>query len=250
MMSGHNTADTATALGLLGGTFDPIHYGHLRLAEEARMHFGLERIRLIPAGQPPHRALPGTSPAQRLQMVELAAAGNPALEVDAAEVLSAEASYTVLTLERLRRQFGSTRPLLLILGADAFADLDRWHRWEEILPLCHLAIATRPGYPCQGNGLPAALRPALAELASSRLCHQPTAVHQQGSGLILPFPLTALDISATRIRSLITAGSSVRYLLPDSVVDYIGAQQLYRAAGPQSAPAMPPIPQSAQPYCP
>lgn len=226
------------ALGLLGGTFDPIHYGHLRLAEEARMHFGLERIRLIPAGQPPHRAQPATTPAQRLEMVELAAAGNPALEIDAAEVLSTAASYTVLTLERLRRQFGSQRPLLLILGADAFAGLDRWHRWEEIPSLCHLAIATRPGYPCQANGLPAELSPALEQLAASGLCHQPAALHQQPAGLILPFPITALDISATRIRDLVGTGASVRYLLPDSVVDYIGAQQLYVDAG--SAPVSPP----------
>lgn len=216
------------ALGLLGGTFDPIHHGHLRLAEEARSHFGLSRVRLIPAGRPPHRERPQSTPAQRLQMVELAAASNPAFEVDAAEVLSAQASYTVLSLQRLRRLFGGARPLLLILGADAFAGLDRWHRWEELLDLSHIAVATRPGYPCLANGLPAALSPRLQALAEHHLGKTPAALHRSPAGRILPFQITALDISATRIRTLLEEGRSVRYLLPDSVVDYIGTQQLYR----------------------
>ena len=133
-------ADARPALGLLGGTFDPIHFGHLRLAEEAREQLGLERVRLIPAGQPPHRGAPGGSADERLAMTQLAAAGNTGFEVDDSEVRLAQPSYTVLSLERLRAELGPQRPLVLILGADAFAGLQRWHRWQELFALAHIAV--------------------------------------------------------------------------------------------------------------
>jgi nicotinate-nucleotide adenylyltransferase len=134
------------ALGIFGGTFDPIHYGHLRLAETAREALGLEGVRLIPAGQPPHRATPGASGAHRLAMARLAAADNPAFEVDPAEVEAAQASFTILTLERLRATLGTDRPLVLLLGVDAFLGLPTWRRWTELFDLAHVAVANRPGY--------------------------------------------------------------------------------------------------------
>ncbi|HNG82176.1 MAG TPA: nicotinate-nicotinamide nucleotide adenylyltransferase, partial [Burkholderiaceae bacterium] len=113
-------------LGLFGGTFDPIHSGHLRLAEEAREQLGLAAVRLIPAGQPPHRDVPGAPAADRLAMARLAVADNPAFEVDPAEVLAAQPSYTILTLERVRAEVGPERPLVLLLGVDAFLGLPTW----------------------------------------------------------------------------------------------------------------------------
>lgn len=209
-------------LGILGGTFDPIHNGHLRLAEEARAQLGLGRIRLIPAGRPAHRGAPGATAAQRLAMVEIAAAGNPAIEIDAAEVLSNAPSYTVPTLERLRAELGDARSIVLLLGADAFAGLPSWHRWTALFELAHIAVATRPGHTLELAALPA----ALAEQCRKRE-GDAAALATQPHGGIARFPITALDISATAIRTLCARHESPRYLLPDGVVDYIAQHGLY-----------------------
>lgn len=211
----------AAPLGLFGGTFDPIHTGHLRLAEEAREALGLAAVCFIPAGNPPHRDTPRTAAEHRLAMVRHAIAGNPAFCCDDSEVRSAGPSYTVLTLERLRAQHGN-RPLVLMLGADAFLGLASWHRWEEILQLAHIAVADRPGH--AADDLPAVLSAALAHRVStdrSRLLSSP-------AGEVVRFHMTPLAISATEIRALVREDRSPRYLLPDSVVDYIAAHSLYR----------------------
>ncbi|GAA5173586.1 nicotinate-nucleotide adenylyltransferase [Niveibacterium umoris] len=211
-----------TPLGILGGTFDPIHFGHLRLAEEAHAQLGLARVRLIPAGRPAHRGAPGAGAAHRLAMTRLAAAANPHLEVDAAEVLSDAPSYTVPTLERLRSELGAARPLVLLLGADAFAGLPSWHRWETLFALAHIAVATRPGHSFE----PEALAPELAEHCRRRAGEVAQLAEAPG-GLILRFPITPLDISATAIRAQCACHESPRYLLPDGVVDYIAQHRLY-----------------------
>jgi len=136
-------------LGVFGGTFDPIHLGHLRLAEEARERLGLESVAFIPAGQPPHRDAPRSTAADRLAMVRLATASNPSFSVDDSEVFAAAMSYTVPTLERLRASVGPKRPLVVILGADAFQGLPTWHRWREIVQLAHIAVGNRPGHPLE-----------------------------------------------------------------------------------------------------
>ncbi|WP_298626631.1 nicotinate-nucleotide adenylyltransferase [uncultured Zoogloea sp.] len=214
--------DPAGPLGLFGGTFDPIHLGHLRLAETAREALGLARVRLIPAGQPPHRATPGASGNHRLAMARLATADNPAFEVDAAEVTAAQASFTILTLERLRAELGSARPLVLLLGVDAFLGLPTWRRWTELLDFAHLAVANRPGYTLDA----AQMVPALADLVA-RCKASPAALVAAPAGAIVPFEMTPLAISATDIRARAAAGLSLRYLLPPPVVDYISRHQLY-----------------------
>lgn len=214
--------DPAGPLGLFGGTFDPIHLGHLRLAETAREALGLERVRLIPAGQPPHRATPGASGADRLAMARLATADNPAFEVDAAEVTAAQASFTILTLERLRAELGPERPLVLLLGVDAFLGLPTWRRWTELLDFAHLAVANRPGYSLDSAQMPAALADLVARRKAS-----PAALGAAPAGAIVPFEMTPLAISATDIRARAAAGLSLRYLLPPPVVDYISRHQLY-----------------------
>ena len=214
--------DPAGPLGLFGGTFDPIHLGHLRLAETAREALGLARVRLIPAGQPPHRATPGASGNHRLAMARLATADNPAFEVDAAEVTAAQASFTILTLERLRAELGSARPLVLLLGVDAFLGLPTWRRWTELLDFAHLAVANRPGYTLDA----AQMAPALADLVA-RCKASPAALGAAPAGAIVPFEMTPLAISATDIRARAAAGLSLRYLLPPPVVDYISRHQLY-----------------------
>ncbi|MBL8481248.1 MAG: nicotinate (nicotinamide) nucleotide adenylyltransferase, partial [Rhodocyclaceae bacterium] len=132
-------------LGVFGGTFDPVHVGHLRLAEEAAETLQLERVAWIPAGRPPHRGAPATAAAHRLAMVQRAIADNPRFVLDDAEVRADAPSYSVLTLARLRAAHGPERPLVLLLGADAWAGLAGWHRWQEIFELAHIAVASRPG---------------------------------------------------------------------------------------------------------
>ena len=141
-------------LGLFGGTFDPVHFGHLRLAEESIRHLGLSGVRWIPAGQPPHRGTPQVTAQQRLEMVLRSAEKNARFSVDASEVEAAAPSYTVHTLERLRRELGNEQPLVLLVGADAFAGLATWHRWRDIFALAHVAVSHRPGFPVEPGSLP------------------------------------------------------------------------------------------------
>lgn len=213
----------AGPLGLFGGTFDPIHLGHLRLAETARDALGLTWVRFIPAGQPPHRAAPGASGADRLAMTRLATAGNPHFEVDPAEVDAAQASFTILTLERLRGELGPTQPLVLLLGTDAFLGLPTWRRWTELLAFTHVAVANRPGYPLDAARMPA----NLAELFRHHRA-APEALATRPAGSIVPFEIPPMTISATDIRARCAAGLSVGDLLPPPVVDYISRHQLYR----------------------
>ena len=212
-------------LGLYGGTFDPVHLGHLRLAEEAVDALGLAGVRWIPAGQPLLREAPRVAARQRLDMVRLATAGNPRFTVDPAEVEADRPSYTVPTLERLRRpdELGSERPLLLLLGADAFAGVSAWHRWEALFELAHVAVAHRPGYLLEAAALP----PPLARLLEQRRSLDPADLRAAPAGRIVSFAMTPLDISATRIRAALSKGESVRYLLPDALIGYLQTHRLY-----------------------
>ncbi|MDR2837275.1 MAG: nicotinate-nucleotide adenylyltransferase [Azonexus sp.] len=210
-------------LGLFGGTFDPVHFGHLRLAEEASGQLELAGVRWLPAGQPAHRGEPQVAPAERLDMVRLATAGNARFVVDAAEVEAAAPSYTVPTLERLRRELGAQQPLVLLLGADAFAGLTSWHRWRAVFDLTHIAVSHRPGFPVTAAALPSALAAELAARSADV-----AALRAAPAGRIVTFAMTQLAISATDIRQRLMAGRSVRYLLPDDVLDYIQTHSLYR----------------------
>ena len=217
--------EVGAPLGIFGGTFDPVHLGHLRLAQEAAASLGLGEVRWIPAGQPPHREAPRVTPIHRLDMVRLAVADNPLFTVDPAEVESAAPSYTVLTLERLRRELGAAQSLVLLVGADAFAGLPSWHRWQELFALAHIAVAHRPGFTVDPASLPA---PLAAEYAARRAVF-PEALAEAPAGRIVAYPMTQLDISATAIRKYLANGASPRYLVPDAVIAYIESHYLYRS---------------------
>jgi len=212
-------------LGLFGGTFDPVHFGHLRLAEESIDHLGLAGVRWIPAGQPPHRGVPQVTAEQRLEMVRRSTANNGKFSIDASEVVAAAPSYTVHTLERLRRELGDAPSLVLLVGADAFAGLPTWHRWRDIFALAHVAVSHRPGFPVEAASLPQDLA---GEFADRRLADA-AGLKQAPAGGIVTFAMTQLAISATQIRRLLANGQSARYLLPDGVLDYIQANQLYKS---------------------
>ena len=213
-------------LGLFGGTFDPVHYGHLRLAEEAIAHLGLGGVRWMPAGQPPHREAPQVTATQRLDMVRRATAGNPRFSVDASEVEASAPSYTVHTLERLRRELGDRQQLVLLVGADAFAGLASWHRWRDIFTLAHIAVSHRPGFPVETASLPL----ELADEFNARRQADASALQAAPAGAIVTFAMTQLAISATQVRKLLANDLSARYLLPDDVLDYIQIHSLYRNA--------------------
>jgi nicotinate-nucleotide adenylyltransferase len=216
----------ATApVGILGGTFDPIHLGHLRLAEEVAQTLRLSEVRFVPSGTPPHRAAPRTPTAHRLAMVRLAASGNALFKVDEREVRRAGPAYTFDTLTEIRAEAGADLPLVLLVGADAFLDFAAWHRWHEVFGLAHIAVAHRPGFPVERWR--EAMPQPLAREYAARLMRQPLAVHLAPAGGIVVIPFTALDISATAIRELVRTGGSPRYLLPDPVLDYIRTEALY-----------------------
>ena len=217
---------TPSALGILGGTFDPVHNGHLELARELRAALPLSGVRFVPAGAPPHRAAPIASAADRLAMIELAIAGHPGLAMDAREIARPGPSYTVQTLEELRRE-DPARPLVLIVGADAFLGLPAWHRWHELFALAHLVVVARPGV-----DLDPARLPALLPEWQRRRTGDPQALVATPAGAILTHPVTAHDISATALRALLACGpagyDAARGLLPAAVLAYIERNQLYR----------------------
>ncbi len=206
-------------IGILGGTFDPIHFGHLRTALELHQALELAEVRLIPCYQPVHRKLPVASPEHRLAMAQCAIAGESALKVDDCEIQRAVPSYTIDTLELLHKKLPTT-PLCLIMGIDALLGFPSWHRWEDILKLAHLLIAHRPQYQLPQNGI-------VADLLKQRLKHSAAALQECLAGNIVLHPVTPLEISATDIRKQIAMGRNPRYLLPDSVYEYIQQHGVY-----------------------
>jgi nicotinate-nucleotide adenylyltransferase len=206
-------------IGVLGGTFDPVHYGHLRPALEVYEALGLTELSFIPCRVPPHREPPEAPAHHRLAMVEQAIAGIPGFLADARELARPGPSFSVDTLEELRAEIGPGCPLLLLMGMDAFAGLHRWHRWREIPRLAHVVVAHRPGATPALDSPYLGLAPATDSVAAMRT-GAPGRVYFQR--------VTQLGISATGIRECLRAGRSPRFLLPDSVRRYIVDHHLYR----------------------
>lgn len=214
------------AIGVLGGTFDPVHFAHLRLAEEAAEAFDLEHVHLVVSAQPPHRAAPSASAEQRLAMVRAAVAGNPKFVADDRELRRPPPSYTIDTLESLRAEFGPARPIALIVGADAFVLLQTWRRWLDLFAHAHIIVAHRPGWePAHWRETMGA---ALRSQFDSRLTPDRSRVVNSPAGAIVALPIAQLDISASAIRALLAADRSPRYLLPESVLGYIDRNDLYK----------------------
>jgi nicotinate-nucleotide adenylyltransferase len=213
-------------IGVFGGTFDPIHFGHLQPAHEVCKALEFCELRFITAAVPPHRSAPIASPAQRLDMVRCALEDYPEFVVDDRELRRSESdgrpSYTVDTLGSLKEDCQS-KTLCLLVGADAFLSLDTWHRWQEILELAHLVVMQRPGWTehTDQDGLPV--------WAKDCLCESPSALAQQKAGLVRLQPVTPVDISGSHIRSQLVQGKSVDKLLPVTVRNYIERNHLYQA---------------------
>jgi len=208
-------------IGILGGTFDPIHFGHLRPALDMQQTLGIEELRLLPCRQPPHRDQPIATPEQRLTMLQLATLGESGLSVDERELHRDGPSYMVDTLLSLRAELGDKSSLALLIGMDALHGLDRWQRWRELVDLCHLVVATRPGWSAPQQG-------AMADLVREREVEDAVLLRELPAGKLMLCPVTSLDISASRIRALVAEGKSARYLLPSAVLEYIQMTGLYQ----------------------
>jgi nicotinate-nucleotide adenylyltransferase len=200
-------------IGVFGGTFDPIHFGHLRTGFELLQALRLAEVRFIPAGNPPHREVPLADASLRLAMVRAATDRQAGFVVDDREVRREGPSYTVLTLSELRTEYPD-RSLCLIVGMDAFLGLPKWHQWREMLQLAHVVVAHRPGWRAPSMG-------PLGELLVDRGTGRVNDLHETLAGRIFIHPVTQLEISSTDLRNLIAAGRDPRYLMPDPVCDII-----------------------------
>ena len=200
-------------IGIFGGTFDPIHYGHLRTAFELGQGLALAQVRFLPAGEPPHREAPLAPAALRLEMVRAAVAGEPGFAVDDREIRRSGRSYTVDTLTELRAELPG-RSLCLLIGMDAFLGMPGWHRWREIFDLAHVVVAHRPGWKAPITG-------PLGEVMVDRGTGSVRELHAAPCGRILIQSVTQLEIASTELRQLILTGRDLRYLVPEAVRDII-----------------------------
>ncbi|OUR74428.1 nicotinate-nicotinamide nucleotide adenylyltransferase [Methylophaga sp. 41_12_T18] len=208
---------TDSAIGILGGTFDPVHFGHLRPALDVADQLGLEQIHLIPCAVPPHRETPLATAQQRVALLLLAIKNNPRFVVDERELQREGPSYTIDTLRSLRQEFPA-KPLYLLVGTDAFMGIQSWHEWQQLLELTHIVVMQRPD---ETTAMPDAL-------ASWYQQHLVTNDDVNLAGKIIPVKVTQLSISATQIRTSIANGASPQYLLPDAVISLVDMLGLYQ----------------------
>ncbi len=208
-------------IGIYGGIFDPIHYGHLRPALDVYQALPFSEIRFVPCGEPAHRDAPMTDAAHRLAMLRMALANQPVFKVDERELHRKGPSYMVDTLKEVRAECGE-QPLCLIIGFDAFLGLESWHQWQDIFKLVHLVVTHRPGW----HKSKIERWPGLKQMVEHRQMAGES-LSQYSAGGIAFVPVTQLDISSTLIRELIAAGKDVRYLLPDNVYELIKQEKLY-----------------------
>lgn len=211
-------------VGVFGGTFDPIHYGHLRTAFEVMQALGLDELRFVPAGDPPHRPAPRADAPTRLEWVRAAVANQPGFVVDDREVRRAGPSYSVLTLSELRGEMPDV-PMCLIVGMDAFLGIDQWHRWRDLFGLAHVVVAPRPGYELPRTG-------AVGELLAARVARDAAELRTAPAGRIYVQPVTQLEISSTELRDLLAAGRDPRYLVPEPVRARLCAASPYVSSNP------------------
>lgn len=206
---------------IYGGTFDPIHYGHLKSVEALARMVALHQVTIMPNNVPPHRPQPEACSEQRKKMVELAIKGHPLFRLDARELQRETPSYTVETLEQVRTECGARQPLAFIIGQDSLLSLQRWYRWESLLDLCHLLVCQRPGYPIVMES------EAQQQFLKNHSTTSVEALHSSPAGKIFLAQTPMYDISATTIRQRLKNNQSCDDLVPASVLEFIRQHKLY-----------------------
>ncbi len=207
-------------IGILGGTFDPIHYGHLRTALDVQQRLSLEEVRFIPCGEPPHRIAPVAEPLQRLAMVRAAIAGQKRFTVDDRELRRDGPSYMVDTLRSLKSDF-KDKSFCLLLGTDAFNDLAQWHEWQQIFDLANIVVMRRPGVDGKAK-----INKHLFSQIKHRLVDADV-LNKKQNGSICFVPVTQMEISATMIRQQWQQCNDIQFFLPDAVLTLIQQQNIY-----------------------
>ena len=207
---------------LFGGTFDPIHYGHLRPVEALAKQVGLKKVILLPNHVPPHRPQPEANPTQRLDMVRLAIQNNPLFTIDTRELERDTPSYTIDTLTGLRQEMGPEQPLAFIIGQDSLLSINTWNGWEQLLDNCHLLVCSRPGYATTFND------PHMQMWLEKHRTSDPNQLSRTPNGTIFLADTPLIDISATQIRQSLSDGNLCTELIPDAVIQYIQQQHLYQ----------------------
>lgn len=205
---------------VLGGTFDPVHFGHLRMAQEMLNKFPSADVFLMPSAYPPHRTEPAASPEQRIEMLRLVLDNIPNLHVDTRELERETPSYSVISLGEIRKEIGD-KSLIFIMGTDAFAKLEQWHRWQELLNLTNILVIGRPSCELPKKGTVAEVYTQCSVSSALELAN-----HQYGK--IAYYQMPQLDISSTFIRKQIKNGKSPRFLMPSVIIEYIQAHSLYK----------------------
>ena len=206
-------------IGILGGTFDPVHKGHVQIALDVHHALGLEQTRLIPCNVPTHRDMPVASAEQRCAMLELAIEGHPELSIDMRELERAGPSWMVDTLSSLRQELGKT-PLCLIVGVDAFNHINTWHEWHRLIELAHIVVVKRPEFELAKSG-------TVHEFYKEHMTQDKQALSEQPAGLVYQYEATRMDISSTGIRERIRAGEDAGKFLCPKVWSYIQKHAIY-----------------------
>ena len=208
------------SVALFGGTFNPVHLGHLNLANHLADYLQVESVRMIPCAIPPHREAPNVSAEQRLAMLDLALEGNPALIADDLELKRTDTSFSIDTVDHVRRKIGAQTPLFFCLGMDSLMAIDSWHRWIELLDYCHIVACPRPQYELPSDGV-------VADWIEQHLCDDITQVKKQSHGCFHLCKIPLLDISSTAIRDSIKCAKNIDHMTSESVVNYIKQHSLY-----------------------
>lgn len=216
-----SNAKNACGVAIMGGTFDPIHNGHLRTAVEILDRFSFKELRLIPCYQPVHKGQPSITALQRLEMVNMAISADSRLKVDDREILREGPSYSIDTLKEIRAQIGPEEPLIMVLGMDSFLSIPTWANWQELIQYAHILVVSRPGWEPD----------LISELNAFCENYRAATSHElqcAPAGLIWLETLPSLEISSSMIRGLCRKRESIAYLLPEPVQTYIIQHHLYR----------------------
>ncbi len=219
-----DSAQNYRLVAIFGGTFNPVHNGHIRSALELKQRLSIDHVYMVPAAMPPLRELPEVAAKERLQMLKLAVANEPELEIDERELAREGISYSVDTLAEYRAELSAQQALVMVIGSDAFLKLHQWHQWQRILELAHIVVIHRPGWSVDTQKL----APELGQILKHHLGTSPEELSNRRNGVVWFEALTPIDISATLIRNAVAKGESISRFVPESVAEYIRCHGLYR----------------------